>query len=236
MTSNPLILIIEDDVFIHDFIAAILRSNSYRVLSAHEGREGLAMAVEENPDVILLDLGLPDMDGLDIIRSLRTASQVPILVISARSHEKDKVEALDLGADDYVTKPFSPSELSARIRAALRRSGQNDKEQQETFTVGGLYMDMLNRKLTVNGQDVHLTQMEYRIMTLLARNAGKVMTYEAIMKNVWGPYHSMRDNQVLRVNMANIRRKIEENPAEPRYILTEVGVGYRLSADEDEDA
>ncbi|MGI6316674.1 MAG: response regulator transcription factor [Christensenellales bacterium] len=233
MTSNPLILVIEDDVFIHDLIAENLRSSNYRVLSAYEGREGLAMAVEQSPDVILLDLGLPDMDGLDIIRSLRTASQVPILVISARSHEGDKVEALDLGADDYVTKPFSPSELSARVRAALRRTG--DREQQEIFTVGDLCIDMLNRRLTVNGKEVHLTQMEYRIMTLLARNAGKVMTYEAIMKNVWGPFHSMRDNQVLRVNMANIRRKIEENPAEPRYILTEVGVGYRMSA-EDENA
>ena len=176
-------------------------------------------------------MGLPDMDGLEIIQSVRAWTQMPIVVVSARSHERDKVEALDAGADDYVTKPFGTHELLARIRTALRHTrsrGQSDaQEQRDIFTVDGLTIDYEKRQVEKDGVNIHLTQNEFRILSLLSANAGKVLTYDFILKELWGP-GSRGDNQALRVHMANLRRKLEENPAEPRYIYTEVGVGYRM--------
>ena len=187
------------------------------------------------PDAILLDLGLPDMDGMNIIKSVREWSLVPIIVVSARGMETDKVKALDMGADDYVTKPFGTSELLARIRSALRhwqmRKDSNIAEMG-SFKSGELEIDFDKRRVTVRGEVVHLTQNEYKIVAILSKYAGKVMTYDYIIKEIWGPY-AKGDNQILRVNMANIRRKIEDNPSEPRYIITEVGVGYRMT-EEDE--
>ena len=183
------------------------------------------------PDLVILDLGLPDADGLDIIRQARSWSQLPIIVVSARMHERDKVEALDAGADDYITKPFSTGELLARIRTAMRHTRmQADNQsvaQSGIYRAGGLAIDYNKRLVTLDGEKVHLTQNEYKIVSLLGIHAGKVLTYDYILKSLWGPGAS-ETNQILRVHMANIRRKIEKNPAEPEYIFTEVGVGYRI--------
>ena len=183
------------------------------------------------PDLIILDLGLPDMDGQEIIRAVRSWTQMPIVVVSARTHERDKVEALDAGADDYVTKPFGTNELLARIRTALRhtrsRTQGGGPEAGGRFTAGDLAIDYDRRQVFKDGAEVHLTQNEYRILSLLSANAGKVITYDFILKELWGPA-ARGDNQSLRVHMANLRRKLEKNPAEPQYIFTEVGVGYRM--------
>ena len=188
------------------------------------------MVASHCPDIIFLDLGLPDMDGQEVIKAIREWSQIPIIVISARSHEKDKVTALDLGADDYVTKPFGTSELLARVRTALRHTqnaGSDNSMQSGLFKAGALTVDYNKRHVYVDGNDVHLTQNEYKIVALLSKFAGRVLTYDYLIKNIWGPNVSC-NNQILRVNMANIRRKIEKNPAEPNYIFTEMGVGYRM--------
>ena len=181
------------------------------------------------PDLILLDLGLPDMDGIEILKKIREWSTTPVIVVSARSEESDKVEALDLGADDYISKPFGTSELLARIRTALRHSMKNSGSVQATdvFKTKGLMIDFDKRLVSVDGKDVHLTQIEFKIVSLLAKSAGRVLTYDFIITELWGPY-AVKDNQILRVNMANIRRKLEKNPASPEYIFTEVGVGYRM--------
>lgn len=183
------------------------------------------------PDIIILDLGLPDMDGMQIIESVRQWTQLPILVVSARSHERDKVLALEKGADDYITKPFGAAELIARIRVAIRHSrnaiGNGDIAKSGKFTAGNLTIDYDKHQVLIAGENAHLTQNEFRIVALLGKCAGKVLTYDFIMKELWGP-QSKGNNQILRVNMANIRRKIELNPAEPQYIFTEVGVGYRM--------
>ena len=231
MSSKYTVLIIEDEGNIRNFMAAALTANQYKVLTAKDGQQGMVMISSYHPDVILLDLGLPDMDGMEIIRSVRSWSLVPIIVVSARDMEEDKVEALDAGADDYVTKPFGTSELLARIRSALRHwAARKDTTMEELgiFKTGDLVIDFDKRRVTVRGEEVHLTQNEYKIVAILSKYAGKVMTYDYIIKEIWGPY-AKGDNQILRVNMANIRRKIEENPADPRYIITEVGVGYRMS-------
>ncbi len=231
MTVKPKILIIEDEPNISSFMSTILASNNFTVLRASNGADGLMLASSHCPDVILLDLGLPDMDGKQIIRSVRQWSQLPIIVVSARNQEYDKVEALDLGADDYVTKPFGTSELLARVRTALRhaRSSSIDSTVAQTgrFTAGPLTVDFDKRRAYIHGEDARLTQNEFRIVALLARHAGRVLTYDMLLKAVWGPNGSS-DNQILRVNMANIRRKIEENPGEPKFIFTEMGVGYRM--------
>lgn len=184
------------------------------------------------PDLVLLDLGLPDMEGMDIIRQVREWSDLPIVVVSARENDSDKVAALDLGADDYVTKPFSPSELLARIRTALRHSVRRmgSAAGNNVFEAGGLRIDFDKREVLVDGEVIHLTQMEYKIVSLLCQNAGRVLTYDAMIRHIWGP-NAKCDNQILRVNMAHIRRKLEKNPAEPEYIYTEVGVGYRMRED-----
>ena len=228
---RELILIIEDEKNIADFVETVLNSRNYKVIKAYTGNEALSAITSHCPDVILLDLGLPDMDGLDIIKQVREWAETPIVVISARTQEKEKVAALDLGADDYITKPFGTDELMARIRTALRH---HDKvkagNSSEKYQVEGLEIDFGKRLVMLEGQSIHLTQIEYKLITLLAKNAGKVLTYDHIMKEIWGPYAG-DDNQILRVNMANIRRKLEKNPAEPKYIFTEVGVGYRMQED-----
>lgn len=188
------------------------------MISANTGKEGLQYITSEHPDVILLDLGLPDMDGLKLIEQVRSWSITPIIVISARTLEKSKIAALDLGADDYLTKPFGTGELLARIRTALRHSQRNQHIGSSKYQVGDLLVDFERRLVKVKDQEIHLTQIEYKLVCLLAQNAGRVMTYESIITKIWGPYAD-NDNQILRVNMAHIRRKLEENPAEPQYIL-----------------
>ena len=204
-------------------------------MQARTGLEALSMISSHCPDLIILDLGLPDMDGMDILRQLRSWSSLPVVVVSARSHERDKVNALDLGADDYLTKPFGTDELLARVRTAIRHtrttSGNNEVAQRGTYTVGDLVVDFNKHQALIRGENVRLTLSEFRIVALLAKYAGKVLTYDYIIRELWGPRAS-GDNQILRVNMANIRRKIEDNPAEPRYLFTEVGVGYRMAESE----
>ena len=225
------ILVIEDEGNIRSFITTILKANNYNVMLAKNGAEANMYITSYCPDVIILDLGLPDMDGLNIIKQVRKWSQMPIIVVSARSRERDKVEALDLGADDYITKPFGTSELLARVRTAIRHLRNDSANQQSVqsgkFTVQELTVDYDKRRVLLGGKDMHLTHTEYKLLALLSKHAGKVLTYEYIIKQIWGP-NADSDNQILRVNMANIRRKIENNPAEPKYVFTEIGVGYRM--------
>ncbi len=235
MAAKYRILIVEDDRSISNMIKAVLETNNYIVLYAHNGTEAAFIAENHCPDLMLLDLGLPDTDGTELIKSVRQWSAMPIIVVSARTHESDKIAALDMGADDYVTKPFGTGELLARIRTALRHGGtfssQNDIKQSGKYAVGGLVIDYDRYRVYIDGNDAKFTQNEFKIIAFLGRYAGKVMTYDAIIKSIWGP-NANTDNQILRVNMANIRRKIEKCPAHPEYIFTEVGIGYRL-ADED---
>lgn len=225
------VLIAEDEEAVSNFISASLTANGYRTIKSKNGKETLSLIASHCPDVVLLDLGLPDMDGLEVLKSVRQWSGLPIIVVSARSFEREKVDALDLGADDYITKPFGTAELLARIRTAIRhhtKSETGDDITGEAFVVGELSIDFEKHIVTVAQQAIHLTQIEYKLVALLSKFAGRVLTYDYMMTQVWGPA-PMRDNQILRVNMANIRRKIEKNPADPRYILTEVGIGYRMA-------
>ena len=233
MQTKATVLIIEDEENIADFIATSLRAQNYKAVSTRLGKEGIALAASLCPDLILLDLGLPDLDGMEVIRKVREWSGMPIIVLSARNQEKEKVEALDLGADDYITKPFGSPELMARIRTALRHgaAATGIQKADNVFITGGLQLDFGKRIVKVNGVEVHLTQVEYKIVAFLAANAGRVVTYDAIIAHVWGPYMD-DNNRILRVNMANIRRKLEKNPAEPQYIYTEIGVGYRMAEEE----
>jgi len=229
MNNKYLILVVEDERVISNFISAILTSNAYQVIKASKGREAVSIIASHCPDLVLLDLGLPDMDGLEVLKEIRAWTAVPVVVVSARSHEREKVEALDLGADDYITKPFGTAELLARIRTAIRHSQKTHPGGQlepGRLTIGDLVIDYEKRIVALAGREIHLTPIEYKIIMLLSKHAGRVLTHDFIIREIWGPYTS--ENQILRVNMANIRRKIEENPAEPRYILTEVGVGYRM--------
>ena len=232
MTIREKILVVEDEKSISTLISTILNNNGYEVMKARTGSEALSMISSHCPDLIVLDLGLPDMDGLDILRQIRSWSTLPVVVVSARSHERDKVTALDLGADDYLTKPFGTSELVARIRTAIRHtrttSANNEIAQKGTYTVGELTIDYNKHQVLLRGENAKLTLSEFRIVALLGKHAGKVLTYDYIIKELWGP-RAGGDNQILRVNMANIRRKIEKNPAEPEYLFTEVGVGYRMA-------
>lgn len=220
------VLIIEDEKSICDFIGKTLDSHEYKVTAANNGKDGLALITSSLPDLVLLDLGLPDMDGMDIIRKTREWSSLPIIVISARTQEKEKVQALDAGADDYITKPFGTFELLARIRTAIRHNNKLSDDSQNAnrpYAADGLTIDFERRLVTLHGKEIHLTRVEYKIVSLLAKNSGKVMTYDTLIDQVWGPYAD-DNNRILRVNMANIRRKIEENPGEPKYIFTELGV------------
>ena len=227
MANKQSILVIEDEKNIGNYIETILASNGYKVLRAMNGMTGLSLCTSHFPEVILLDLGLPDLDGMEVLQQIRGFSDLPIIVISARTQEK--VEALDSGADDYITKPFGAEELLARIRTALRHRLHANRSitQEPVYSRDGLVIDFERRTVTLHEASIHLTQIEYKLVSLLARNAGKVLTYDSILKEIWGPYADT-DNQILRVNMANIRRKLEANPAEPHYIFTEIGVGYRM--------
>ncbi|MBC3803288.1 response regulator [Acetobacterium fimetarium] len=229
MDNKPVILIVEDEEGIANFISAVLKANEYKIIKTDKGKEAIAMTASYSPDLVLLDLGLPDMDGVDVLKTIRAWSAIPIIVVSARGHEREKVEALDLGADDYITKPFGTSELLARIRTGLRHSQKNsdvNSAEIKKITVGELEIDYDKRLVSISGEPVHLTPIEYKIIVLLSRHIGKVLTHDFIIKEVWGPYTN--EIQALRVNMANIRRKLEKNPAAPRYIVTHVGVGYRM--------
>ena len=234
MTHKLSILLVEDEKNICDFISTSLSAQDYRISTAHTGKEALPIITSQCPDLILIALGLPDMDGMEIIRQVRTWSSVPIIVLSARTQEQEKVRALDLGADDYLTKPIGTSELLARIRTALRHSNRLNTDSplyKRPFHAKGLTIDFEKHLVSVDGRDVHLTQIEFKIISLLAQNSGRVMTYDTIISNIWGPYAD-DDNSILRVNMAHIRRKLEQNPAEPQYVFTEIGIGYRMIEDE----
>ena len=235
MKLKDKVLIVEDEQSISNFISTVLSANDYDVLTAETGVHALSLITSHCPDLIILDLGLPDMDGINILREVRSWSNLPIIVVSARTHERDKVAALDMGADDYIEKPFGTSELLARIRTAIRHTrttlNNGGIAQSGKFTVGALTVDYDKHHVLVEGKDVHLTLNEFKIVALLGKYAGKVLTYDFLIKEIWGP-KAKADNQILRVNMANIRRKIEKNPADPQYIFTEIGVGYRMLEEE----
>ena len=236
MSNKYLIVIVEDEYNISSFVSAVLQANGFDTMVARNGAEAIILITSHCPDLVLLDLGLPDMDGQGIIENVRGWSNVPIIVVSARTRERDKVMALESGADDYITKPFGTSELLARIRTALRhvqlREGEQAQRQTGVFHTGDLEVDYDKRRVYVNGEDAQLTQNEYKIVALLSKYSGRVLTYDSIIKHIWGP-NAKQGNQILRVNMANIRRKIEPSTAEPRYIMTEMGVGYRMAEGED---
>ena len=231
MNIREKILVIEDEKSIARFISTILTANGYEAMRAASGAEAMSMISSHCPDLVILDLGLPDMDGLDILRQLRSWSTLPVVVVSARSHEQDKVSALDLGADDYLTKPFGTDELLARVRTAIRHTrttlSNTQIAQSGKFVTGDLTIDYDKHQVLMNGENAGLTVNEYKIVALLGKYAGKVLTYDFIIRELWGP-KAKTDNQILRVNMANIRRKIEPTPGNPQYIFTEVGVGYRM--------
>ena len=220
------ILVIEDDKTIQNFIRITLKTKGYRCDLAGDGLTGISCFYANNPDLILLDLGLPDLDGMEVLDQIRQESDVPVIVVSARGMEQEKVGALDAGADDYITKPFNAGELLARIRVALRHRS-NAPKQEPVFELDTFKMDFEKRKVFVRDGEVHLTPIEYKMLTLLVNNSGKVLTHHFIQQEVWG-YDTTDDYQSLRVFMANIRRKIEEDSTKPRFILTEVGVGYRF--------
>lgn len=225
------ILLIEDEENIRSFISTALKNTNYKITTAKGGNDGLHLSASLCPDLILLDLGLPDLDGMEVIRKLRSWSSIPVIVISARTNEHEKARALDLGADDYITKPFGTVELLARIRTSLRHSHQmQDMASTEPapYHYKELTIHFENHVVTLSEENIHLTQIEYKLLTLLAKNSSKVLTYTYLMEKIWGPYTD-NNNQILRVNMANIRRKIEKNPAAPEYVFTEIGIGYRMA-------
>jgi two-component system KDP operon response regulator KdpE len=224
----PLILLIEDEPQMRRFLRTALTTNDYRLVEAETAKDGLAQAAARNPDVVLLDLGLPDRDGLSVARELREWSTTPIIVLSARGHERDKVAALDVGADDYLTKPFGVDELLARIRVALRHAALSAGAAPEpVFEAGDLRVDLPARRVWRAGQELHLTPTEYKLLATLVRHAGKVLTHRQLLKEVWGINYVSQSHYV-RVYLAQLRQKIEADPARPRLLLTEPGVGYRL--------
>ena len=230
MVQDPKVLIIEDEQEIRRFLRVSLENHGYRFIESPTGQDGLNLIADEHPDLVLLDLGLPDIDGLTVIRRLRSWSRVPVIVISARGHETDKANAFDAGADDYLTKPFSVVELQARVRVALRHATQDQDEVGEPiFTLGRLRVDLERRLVFVDEKQVHLTPTEYRILTTLVKHSGKVVTHRQLLKEVWGP-DNVFDNHYLRVYMTYLRRKIEPNPARPQFVLTDPGIGYRLAS------
>lgn len=232
MDNKPYILVVEDDKPIRNFITASLKAQGFNYMETDKGREGIALSMSHKPDLIILDLGLPDMDGIDVITKVREWSKVPIIIVSARENERQKIEALDKGADDYLTKPFGIGELLARVRVSLRHiiTTNNENESKGIFKVKDLVVDFNKRKVTIDSEEIHLTPIEYKIMALLCKYSGKVLTHNFIIKEIWSsPVGS--ETKSLRVFMASLRRKIEKNPALPQYIYTEVGVGYRLVED-----
>jgi two-component system KDP operon response regulator KdpE len=222
------VLIIEDEPEIRRFLRVSLSEHGYSTLETGEGGEGLTMAAAERPDLVILDLGLPDMDGMDVAKRIREWSKVPIIILSARGQETDKVTALDSGADDYLTKPFGVQELLARMRVALRKYTQvAEGEKEPIFIAGKLRVDMAKRLVFVNDEEIHLTPIEYKLLHELIKNAGGLVTQQTLLRNVWGPGYA-KEGHYLRVYMGNLRRKLEEDPAQPQYLITEPGVGYRL--------
>ncbi len=229
MTERSLlILLVEDEPQLRRFLRPLLRTHGYRVVEAETAREGLTLAQSHNPDIVLLDLGLPDGDGVEVTRQLRAWSQVPILVISARGREQDKVEALDAGADDYLTKPFGSAELLARLRVALRHAAAQGMPAtpESTHSFGDVHVDLTRRTVHRGEEEVHLTPHEYKLLITLIHNAGKVVTHRQLLREVWGP--GAQQTHYLRVYMGQLRQKLEQDPARPRWLATEAGVGYRL--------
>ena len=226
-TTGALVLVVEDEPQMRRFIHASLSAHGYQVGEAANGTEALALATSRNPDVVLMDLGLPDMDGIDLTRRLREWSRVPVIVISARGREADKVSALDAGADDYLTKPFGVDELLARIRVALRHARDSRTNDELPLEFANVRIDLVRREVRVGDREIHLTPTEYKMLSLLARNAGRVLTHRQIIREVWGPSYAGQNHHV-RVHMAELRKKIEPDPARPKLIITEPGVGYRL--------
>lgn len=231
--EKELILLIEDESQMRRFLRITLQSQGYRLIEAATAQEGLMQATTRNPDVVLLDLGLPDLDGLEVTKRLREWTHTPIIVISAREQEQDKVRALDAGADDYLTKPFNAGELLARIRVALRHlARQNTGQIEPVFVLHNLRVDLAQRQVFLDEKEVHLTPMEYKLLTVLVRHAGKVITHRQLLKEVWGPAH-VNEVQYLRVYMTQLRHKLEADPARPQFLMNEPGIGYRLKYDAD---
>lgn len=233
--NKPSILVVEDDEAICKLIATTLETHGYQYHTANTGVASILEATSMQPDIIILDLGLPDMDGVEIIKKVRGWSNIPIIVVSARSEDRDKIEALDAGADDYLTKPFSVDELLARLRVSLRRVRYDREKLQKDasiFTNGSLTVDYAAGNVSLDGEEIHLTPIEYRLLCLLAKNVGKVLTHDFILHEIWGDYSN--DISALRVFMATLRKKIEKTPSQPQYIQTHIGIGYRmLRVDED---
>jgi two-component system KDP operon response regulator KdpE len=224
---RPVVVLIEDEPQIRRLLRAVLPEQGFVLHDADTGKQGLVEVAVRKADVVVLDLGLPDMDGVEVVKRLREWTQVPVIVLSARAQEQDKIAALDAGADDYVTKPFGIGELLARLRVALRHAATRDGGEQ-VFESGGLRMDLAARRVEVDGREVHLTPIEYRLLAVLVRNAGKVLTHRQLLKEVWGPAF-VEHAHYLRIYMAQLRRKLEADPAQPSLLLTEPGVGYRLA-------
>jgi two-component system KDP operon response regulator KdpE len=229
--DKGMILVIEDEPQMQRFLRIVLQGQGYSFIEAQTGQEGLVQAATRSPDIILLDLGLPDIDGLEVTRRLREWSDIPIIVLSAREQEQDKIRALDAGADDYLTKPFGAGELLARIRVAIRHKVmQQSTTGEPVFILDNLRVDMSQRQVFLNEQEVHLTPIEYKLLTVLIQNAGKVVTHSQLLKEVWGPSYS-KETQYLRVYMTQLRHKLELDPARPRFLINEPGIGYRLKID-----
>ncbi|MGC2048909.1 MAG: two-component system response regulator KdpE [Gallionella sp.] len=228
LTQSGTIIVIEDEAQIRRFLRTTLSAEGYRVIEAETGKQGLTEAGTRKPDLVVLDLGLPDMDGVEVVKELRTWSSVPVIILSARAQESDKISALDAGADDYLVKPFGVGELLARMRVALRHVPSAANGDEGMFSAGELKVDMIHRRVSVSGVEVHLTPIEYRLLTVLAKHAGKVLTHHFLLKEVWGPNYVERAHY-LRIYMGVLRHKLEKDPARPRFLLTEVGVGYRFA-------
>lgn len=228
---EPLILIAEDEKTIRGFLKLSLETQGYKCIDTDNGKTALMASISQNPDILLLDLGLPDMDGLEVIKRIRMVSTVPIIVISARGHEREKVEVLDAGADDYITKPFGVPELLARIRVVLRHKQPLFVKgtDNQVFIIKDLKIDTASHRVWLENTEIKLTPHEYKVLVLLGENQGKVITHKQILEKVWGSLISEDDIRSLRVCMGNLRRKLKENPSEPKYIITEIGVGYRLA-------
>jgi two-component system, OmpR family, KDP operon response regulator KdpE len=228
--TSPRVLLVDDELPIRKFVGAALTNANFHVDEASTAQQALRLAAQQPPDVLILDLGLPDMDGQDVIRQLREWLTAPIIILSARDQDQEKITALDNGADDYLTKPFSTGELLARIRVALRHANRSGDDAKTSFECGELKVDLAARRVFLADAEVHLTPIEYKILLVLTRNAGKVLTHRHLLKEVWGP-DQVHETHYLRVFMANLRRKLERDPARPRYLITEQGVGYRLASD-----
>jgi two-component system KDP operon response regulator KdpE len=229
MTDNSLrVLVVDDEPAIRRFLRAVLSAHGYTIFEAANGQEALSAVIAVRPDLIILDLGLPDLDGIEVTRQLREWTSIPIIILSVREHEADKIAALDVGADDYLTKPFGAGELLARMRTALRHTAPSAAEP--VFTFEGLTVDLARRSVTVSGKEISLTPTEYDLLRVLATHSGKVLTHHQLLRQVWGAAYE-NELHMLRVNISNLRRKIEPDPARPHYIHTEPGVGYRLRAE-----